>query len=273
MAIGKCLLTGATGTFVKSHLTPQAFTAPAIPGAYFVSAGNRMRPSRTFTSWYDKKIVTRKGEDILADLDSYAVTTLRRHKLVWSGWDGGSRLDPGLHRMFNDTQGFRKVLFEDAQRIRLFCLSLLWRWSVSTLPAAAEVDLPIGQQHQLRDMILASDAGDPSVFPIEFIQLSTRGEAQNMAPIATMKSIHDFESSTEKTVSFYRFYFDGLAVHVGMSPKSTALHTLVLGAETDFTLATVAYEDSFQRLNLNYLKQDVNHEFPREFQKFILPFN
>jgi len=273
MAIGTCLLTGHTGTFVKSHLTPQAFTAPEIPGAYFVTAGNRTRPTRSFTSWYDKKIVIRKGEDVLADLDSYAITTLRQHKLVWSGWDGETCLAPSLHNMISDTKGIRKVLFEDVEKIRLFFLSLLWRWAVSRLPVAAEVNLPLAEQHQLRDMILASDAGDPGVFPIELIQLSTRGETQNMAPIATMKDIEDVESNTKRTVPFYRFYFDGLVIHIGMSTTSTVVSGLVLGTETQLVLPTVSYEDSFQRSNLHRLKQDVNHEFPREFQKFIVPIS
>ncbi len=273
MTIGKCLLTGTTGTFVKSHLTPQAFTAPAIPGAYFVLAGNRTRPTRSFTSWYDKKIVIRKGEDLLASLDSYAITTLRNHKLVWSAWDGEPCLDPSLHKMLQGTTGVRKVLFEDVEKIRLFFLSLLWRWAVSTLPVAAEVDLPLAQRHLLRDMILASDAGDPKVFPVELIQLSTRGETQNMAPIATMKDIEDFESSTKRTVPFYRFYFDGLVIHIGMSTESTVVSGLVLGSETQLIIPTVSYEDSFQRSNLHHLKQDVNHEFPLEFQKFIVPIS
>ncbi len=269
MAIGKCLLTGATGTFVKSHLTPQAFTAPAFPGAFFVTAGNRVRPTRTFTSWYDKKIVTRNGEDILAELDSYAIATLRCHKLVWSGWDEKEFLDPDLHKMFSDTQGIRKVLFEDVQKIRLFFLSLLWRWAVSGLPAAAEINLPIGQQQQLRDMILASDAGDPGFFPVAFVQLSTRGEPQNMAPIATSKDVYDFESETKEAVPFFRFYFDGLVIHIGFPSDVTALGDLVLGAEKHHTFPTVAYDGSSQMQNLNYVKQDAKHEFPHEFHKLF----
>lgn len=269
MAIGKCLLTGKTGTFVKSHLTPQAFTAPVIPGAYFVTAGNRTRPTRAFTSWYDNRIVTRAGEDLLAELDSYAVSILRRHKLVWSGWGTGTRLDPDLHTMLSETQGVRKVRFEDAKKIRLFCLSLLWRWSVSKLAAATEINLSIDQQHQLRDMILASDAGDPCVFPIAFIQLSSRGETQNMAPVAMMKEIEYFDVGITKIVPFYRFYFDGLIIHFDM-PEEVGLPTAVmLGAEFEHMISTVMYEGSSQMANLHNVKQDVNHEFPREYQKFF----
>lgn len=273
MALGKCLLTGSTGTFVKSHLTPQAFTAPVIPGTYFVSAGNRTRPTRSFTSWYDQKIVTRKGEDLLASLDSYAITTLRKHKLVWSAWNGEPCIDPSLHKILYGTKGVRKILFEDADKIRLFFLSLLWRWAVSTLPVATEVDPPIAHRQLLRDMILASDAGDPGVFPVELVQLSTRGETQNMAPIATMKDIEDFESNTKRTVPFYRFYFDGLVIHIGMSTAAKDVSGLVLGAETQLIVPTVSYEDSFQRSNLHRMKQEVNHEFPLEFQKHFVPFS
>ena len=269
MAIGKCLLTGATGTFVKSHLTPQAFTAPTTPGGLFITAGERTRPIRTFTSWYDKKIVTRKGEDILADLDSYAVNTLRNKKLVWSGWHKEDHLDQHLHDMFSDTHGIRKITFEDANKIRLFFLSLLWRWGVSMLPAARDVKLSIDQLHQLRDMILTSNAGDPGYFPITLIQISTRGETQNMSPILTEKQIYHHQSDTEKSVPFYRFYFDGLIAHFDMPSDVSGLGDLVLGAGKNLVFPTVAYEASFQSQNLTYLKQDVEHEFPDTLRKLL----
>ena len=118
-------------------------------------------------------------------------------------------------------------------------------------------------------MILASDAGDPHFFPIGFIQLSTRGEAQNMAPIATFKNVYDFETGLTTVVPFYRFYLDGLVIHFGMASESGAEDSLVVGKEASITFPTVRYEDSLQMRNLNYVKQDVNHEFPREFQKFF----
>ncbi|WP_019411232.1 hypothetical protein [Pseudomonas psychrophila] len=202
MALGKCLLTGANGTFVKSHLIPQALSAPVFPGAYFVSAGNRVRPTRSFTSWYDPKIVTRKGEDVLADLDSYAITVLRMHKLVWSSWGEAPCLEPSLHRIFSGAKGYRRVSFENQDKIRLFFLSLLWRWAVSTLPVAAEINLSLAQQHQLRDMILASDSGDPMLFSVELVQLSTIGERQNMSPITSVKIIEDLDSNIKKQCLF-----------------------------------------------------------------------
>jgi hypothetical protein len=269
MALGKCLLTGANGTFVKSHLTPQAFTEPEESGDFFMNAGNRTRPTRTFTSWYDKAIVTRKGEDILSELDNYAVTTLRKHKLVWSGWGKEEVLESALHEMFSPTHGIRKVVFEDVQRVRLFFLSLLWRWSVSKRTEAAEVKLSKDHQDQLRNLILAGDAGSPAFFPIQLVQLSTKGETHNMGPILTTKVVPALDEGPSEEVQFYRFYFDGLAIHFGMPAYSVGVGDMVLGVEEHHTFPTIAYEASFQMKNLDYVKRDALYEYPHDVLRII----
>ena len=73
MAIGICKLTGKNGTFVKCHILPQAFTKPMTPGAPLIQVGDGHRPSQRWTSWYDKAIVTRAGEDFLEKIDTKAI--------------------------------------------------------------------------------------------------------------------------------------------------------------------------------------------------------
>src|SRR5260370_16132745 len=80
-----CKLTGDKGKFVDSHLIPQAFTRPPA-GEGFISGGEGSRPKRNWSSWYDQKLVTERGEQLLANYDDWAIKELRRLELVcWSG--------------------------------------------------------------------------------------------------------------------------------------------------------------------------------------------
>jgi hypothetical protein len=63
---GICKLTGKSGKFVKSHLIPQAFTKPSVPGNFFITGGQGRRPKSNWSSWYDEQLVVQEGEDILS---------------------------------------------------------------------------------------------------------------------------------------------------------------------------------------------------------------
>lgn len=84
---GLCALLEQEGTYAKAHLIPQALTRTDVPGDRFIEAGIGFRPIRRFTSWYDQKLVIQAGEKILSDIDTQGIEELRKHKLVWSGWD------------------------------------------------------------------------------------------------------------------------------------------------------------------------------------------
>ncbi len=87
MAQGHYRLTGQYGRFVVSHIIPKTLARPSVPGRSFFQAGNEDRPTRRLDSWCDPELVTRAGEDLLADLDSAGIELLRRHQLLWSGRD------------------------------------------------------------------------------------------------------------------------------------------------------------------------------------------
>ena len=44
------------------------------------------RPVWRSNSWYDYNLVTAKGEKILSEIDDLAISELRKHKLIWSGF-------------------------------------------------------------------------------------------------------------------------------------------------------------------------------------------
>ncbi|WP_339414343.1 hypothetical protein [Pseudomonas sp. EA_35y_Pfl2_R5] len=251
MAIGKCRLTGATGTFAKSHLTPQAFTAPDISGAYFIEAGEGSIPKRTFTSWYDKGILTLKGEKFLAGMDDWGVKFLRQHKLVWSGWGDELALPQEHFIKVSDTHGVRQVVTGDSKKLRIFLLSILWRWAVSGLKAAKEVSIPVEHEYRLRDMILSGDSGCSGFYGITLTQMATRGSPHNMAPIRVEMPVEYPDQAAPVNYQVFRVYFDGLVVRYFVNEVDLdSFGGMLVGEGDSFSFPTIAAEASFQYENL-----------------------
>ena len=118
---GTCALTGEYGPFVKSHLIPRALTRLSRTGEKFIQSGIGERMVRVSDSWYDLKLVVRRGEDILADIDDAGIKELRENHLIWSGW--------GEHKSLQDLLGIdsnsplRELCLPNTRNLRLFFLS------------------------------------------------------------------------------------------------------------------------------------------------------
>jgi hypothetical protein len=263
---GICSLTKRRGKFVKAHLIPKALTKPAVGGLPFVENRSGSRPARKWSSWYDNKLVTAEGEAVLAAFDNWAIPELRKHKLVWSGWGPLQSLPHGHDHDLLGTSGFglRKVSGLDANRLRLFFLSLLWRAAASTHGGFVEIKLPPQELEKLREMLLANDPGAPTYFSIHLIQISTLGPAQNLVPIAQTKTIPAVGDVQEHTRPIFRFYFEGLVAHIHLDAEyeSDKLGPLVLGQEGSITITTVTYEQSFQRKNLMNIVAEAYMNWP-----------
>jgi hypothetical protein len=248
-----CKLTLEEGKFVKSHLIPAALTKPDAPGEPFYQGGYGAKPSKKWSSWYDQELVIRKGEDVLASYDTWAIAELRRLRLVWSGWQTEDELTD--HLKIPDTPwGARKVETEDPAKLRLFFLSLLWRAAASSRWEFGEVWLPQDHLEQLRAMVLDGEGKPNSFYPIQLTQISTKGRTQNLVPIAIKKPIPPVGDAKPMVVDAFRFYMEGLIAHFARPPfdegLTQELGSLVVGNEKSITLSTVTYEQSFQRQNL-----------------------
>lgn len=249
---GTCKLTGAHGPFVKSHIIPQALTRPAQPGLPFYQLRPDRPPVRRWSSWYDPALVVQAGEDILANYDAWAVSELRRRKLVWSGWGAQRSLGSEHYPIGPSPWGIRKIEDIDGTRLRLFFLSLLWRAAATTLPEFRSVRLPEADLQELRRRVLNADAGSPSFYPTQLTQLSTLGVIHNHAPIAMIKPLPvlDREGAPPVEVPIFRFYFDGLIVHFDRRPAehndAAHLGNLVVDMDESFLVTTQTYEASFQ---------------------------
>ncbi|UDD27822.1 hypothetical protein LGL99_22045 [Klebsiella pneumoniae] len=83
---GVCQLTGDFGPFQRSHILPKAVTKLSDNGERYRETSLNTRPVWRSNSWYDYNLVTAKGEKILSEIDDLAISELRKHKLIWSGF-------------------------------------------------------------------------------------------------------------------------------------------------------------------------------------------
>lgn len=261
-----CKLTGHYGKFVDSHLIPRALTRPDAPGKPFVQAGEGNRPTRRWDSWYDPALTTREGEDILAALDDWAITELRKHELVWTGWSGpGSPTDkvkliPGM------VEGIREITGIDPRRLRLFFLSLLWRAAATVRPEFTAVSLPPDDLERLRLMLVLGDPGPLDFYPTQLTQLYTKGEIHNHTPLAETKIIPAYNARPERQIPFFRFYFDGLVAHIHRHASddgyTAGQSSLTVGHGDKLTVVAVPYETSFQRKILTEIQKQAAARWP-----------
>jgi hypothetical protein len=258
MANGVCKLTGQAGRFVRSHLIPLALTKPDTKGAPLIQLEGGKRPVRRWSSWYDDHLVIRKGEDLLADLDNWAIKELRKHSLIWSGWGSTSTLPPHHPTQTPTGWGARLVSAIDFVRLRLFLQSLLWRAAATERGEFSEIDLPPEDLEVLRIAVLDGRATPLEFYPATLLQISTRGLAQNMVPLAQMMRVPNLPGLGARHCRIFRFYLDGLVVHFHrqVSGSIDAIRPSVVGAGDTLLVGSVTYERSFQRETLGHFLRE-----------------
>jgi hypothetical protein len=249
---GFCKLTHREGAFVDSHIIPEALTRPSMRGNPMFQYGDSGRPTRRWSSWYDPTLVTADGEKYLSDLDSWAITQLRQHKLVWSGWGDEASLGR-IHTPINSFLGVRTIDGIDTRRLRRFFLSLLWRAAASDRYELKQIAVPPQDLEELRQAVVGLDEPPLDFYPIQLTQLSTKGFMHNQTPIPDVKyapNLEDLEAPPYELPTF-RFYMDGLIAHVHRSLPAAygakVLGNLVIGgAEKSLVLSTVTFAESLQ---------------------------
>lgn len=255
---GCCALTGVHGKFVKCHILPQAFTRPEVKGEALYQSTKGKGERRRWSSWYDKMLVTREGEDILSNIDDAAIKMLRKHKLVWTSWTVFRPHFEKISPMLPD-HGYRKVRLIDASTIIRFALSIAWRASASLLPDMVEAKLETEQEERLRKFVLGEPIFGTSPFPVSLTQISTVGIVHNQSPGVDEKQIFEVDSSKNQSVKIMRIYLDGLVMHVHLSqmPEEGVIgNPIFLGSADDTLITSVTYEASHQYENLLHVMRE-----------------
>lgn len=218
---GICKLTQLAGRFVDSHLIPAALTRLSRTGEKAIETGIGHGVRKRPNSWYDSALVTRDGEDILADIDARGIELLRQHRLVWSGWSGVESIATEFESGGAAGQGWRHVQIEprQAQDLQLFFLSLLWRAAASTRPEFSDVTLPPEVLEDIRLRVLRRVPGPTQDYPIQLFQVTTKGFEHNRTPLLEQKRMARTDNTWGEEVSYARFYFEGLVAHVHLGAQ------------------------------------------------------
>ncbi len=249
---GRCSLTGINGNYVDSHIIPRALSKLDQQGMPMIQYGEGKRPKRRWTSWYDSELVTQEGENILKDLDTWAIKVLRELKLVWSGWGNLTNIDDIHNKIVGTPYGIRKVMIKNKERFRKFFLSILWRSACTSLPEFSEIQLPKEDLKKLGLYLCGKEKLDISFYPAMLTQLSTIGIPHNHTPIADTKRIES-EDKTSFDIPIFRFYFDGLIVHFHRQASDNGytakVGNMIVGAKKELIVSTVEFEYSFQADN------------------------
>jgi hypothetical protein len=283
MAYGICKLMGNSGQFVEAHLIPKALTKPSVPGRHFISGGLGNPPKKSWSSWYDGELVIRKGEQILAEYDNWAIRELRRLELVWSGW--GRKTSLPVETWFGPKPkgiGVRPVECADPGKLRLFFLSLLWRAAATTRPEFRAVDLNPAELELLRIMVCDRNPQPLDFYPISLLQIVTRGDGHNLGPfrkefVSDVGELYqdpdDNSPAPTKMFGFstYRFYFDGLIAHVhrdlGQQISLTEFDRFLVGNASTLHVMAQTWEGSFQFTNMLQHIHETTAQWPEQIKK------
>jgi len=245
---GYCKLTGSKGKFVKSHIVPKSLTRSEEPGLPLMESRPEGGVKKKWDSWYDKKLVIRKGEDFLSKIDNSAIAELRKQSLLWSSFE---RRLPGLKRVEGiETHGFRKIIGLDPKPVWLFAASIAWRASVSTIPEMRWFKLTADEEAHLQKSILM-DKPAYKKFPVSLIQLSSQGLKHNHTPTLDTKITPDLgQKGGSREIQFARIYAEGLIFHLNRTAfpiDELSNNSLFVGCDENLMVTCIDFEASDQK--------------------------
>ena len=266
---GVCALTQQHGVFVKSHLLPKALTRLEVHGERFWEGGEGRFPIRPSDSWYDPRLVIRKGEDILSALDDWAIAYLRGERLVWSGCTDGGPV-PGVTTIDAEQGwGVREVQVPEPDTLRRFFLSLLWRAAATDMRGFDEIEVPPDDLDVLRRYLVREIAELPiGFYRVTLTQLIGPGELHNNTPFAETKRVPDGDDGWRQE-QIFRFYIDGLIAHILRTPTDPTprgMGPLAVGADNRLIVSTNEWAKSRQVSNLEAIREDT---YRRELERAV----
>lgn len=225
------------------------------------------RPSKRWSSWYDQRLVTQAGEDVLSAYDTAAIIELRKLKLIWHSWAQSQTIPCDDHLPISGTTwGLRKIKAVHPTRLRLFFLSLLWRAAATRLREFSHIVLPPDDLEKLRLMVLNRQPEPLSFYPAQVIQLSTRGIIHNHTPINWAKTMPAVGDESKRSESIIRFYFDGLVVYISCQNSDDGLTerlgSLVVGSGDELFVSTLPWDDSLQHGIFRQIKLETYSRWP-----------
>jgi len=246
---GICSLTGKHGKFVKAHILPRALTRLSRTGEKARETELGGTPKLRPPTWYDGELVIREGEDILEAIDTPAIETLRNHILIWSSFSCDEPFSPEDFAVHGEKFSLRGIEINniDADKLRLFFLSIVWRAAASSRPEFKHLQLEPAVLEDVRHRVSLRSPGMALEYPIVLDQIITRGEEHNRTPIRESFEFPEGEGWSAISVPSIRIYMDGLVATVLLTKdKNLAqrLDRLCLGARDITGVLARRFEES-----------------------------
>lgn len=249
---GLCSLTGKNGKFVKAHILPRALTRISKDGEKIREAEIGGIPKRRPATWYDDELVIREGEDILEEIDTPGIETLRNHVLIWSSFNCDEPFPAEALYFFHAGVGMRGLSIDktDVDSLRLFFISIVWRSAASSRPEFKHMRLEADELEDFRQRVLLRNPGDALEYPIILDQIITRGDDHNRTPILDDFSFPESEGRAPVSVPMVRIYMDGLVALVLLTKDKDIAQrcgAMCLGAQDKTSLMVHSFECSRTR--------------------------
>lgn len=199
----KCKLCGSEKKLIRAHIIPEYFYKELYDTGHsffaFQEDQNAIKRSLKRKGFYDLNILCKECDAKLGtQFDDYGAAILwgSSHKKI-EMIDFVSDIDSRVK--------WREVRNADAERFKLFLLSILWRASISTLEFFKDVDLGRKHESQIKNFLLGHD------LPL----LDHYGIIMQHCAIAnpeTRKLISSIRRYRKNTKTYYAALFNGLMI-------------------------------------------------------------
>lgn len=195
-----CKLCKLEAKLIKAHIIPRSFWGidPADP-LKIVTNIKGEPPRKSRLGVYDTTILCEKCERAFSDYDSYA-TDLLINKV-----HNFRRIQDARGRMVGQS-----IIDVNYQKLKLFCIALLWRAGASSHSFFSKVRL--GAFAEYAGLVLSrGDAGCPEVFGAIFAVWSDIDQPFHMDP---------FQERWEG-INYYRFYLRNFIIYIKVDRRPT----------------------------------------------------
>ncbi len=160
----KCKLCESSEDFGKSHIIPKSFflhSEPKNEAPVMLTNESGQHPKLRPVGEYDDRILCKECEKKFADWDNYSKLLLLDEAESFEVIKEGSKIISFSKEEFN------------YEKLKLFCLSVLWRAGVSKRGLFRRVKLG-PHETALKEMILARDPGEKEKYSVRLFRLLER---------------------------------------------------------------------------------------------------
>jgi hypothetical protein len=223
-----CKMCGHRSDFVKAHILPQSFYPERDRNKDRLSVlsshpSERKRHSRT--GIYDTRLVCAGCEQLFDPLDNYAA------KLLIEGVSAFRTVNHDRQPLAYQVDSY------DHPKLKLFCLSLLWRAAASGQPEFASVNLG-PYLLPLTDMIRRGDPGNVDTFSTILCRFSDI-EGWQSGVISPVRRRYE-------GITFYSFVATAYVFHIKVDHQSVRdpLRALVIRSDAPLLILAQEFRDS-----------------------------